>query len=172
MENLEEKEEESENESEKENTEINSYLYYNEIRLINSLIKLFTDYQIEIQILLIQNNFAFLNCLQSLVIAFCSSKFIYDLKLYIFHPISLIQDNSEKLNNNYNTNSTISSFLSMNSKEDDKIKEKMEVKILQSLESKILSNQILIINIIELIFLTMYILWTIPSDDNNLGYYF
>ena len=171
LENLEEKEEEAEteNESEKENTEINSYLYYNEIRLINSLIKLFTDYQIEIQILLIQNNFAFLNCLQSLVIAFCSSKFIYDLKLYIFHPISLIQDNSEKLNSNYNTNSTISSFLSINSKEDDKIKEKIEVKILQSLESKILSNQILIINIIELIFLTMYILWTIPSNDNNLG---
>ena len=51
---------------------------------------------------------------------------------------------------NYNPNTTISFLsLSMNSKDDEKAKEKIEIKLLQSLESKILSNQILIINIIE-----------------------
>ena len=155
-------------EEEKENLDINSYLYYNEIRFVNSLIKSFNNYQIEIQKLLIENDFRLLTCLQNLIIAFCSSKYIYDLKIYIFHPNSLIQDNSEKLAINYNANTTISFLsLSMNSKDDEKMKEKIEIKLLQSFESKILANQILIINIIELIFLTMYILWTIPLDDNN-----
>ena len=157
-----------EEKDETENTEINSYLYYNEIRFLNSLVKLFTDYQMEIQKLLILNDFAFLNPLQRLIVAFCSSKFIYDIKIYNFHPISLIQEHSENVFSNYNTNST-TSFISMNSKDDEKQKEKIDIKLLQSLESKILSNQILIMNILELIFLTMYILWTIPLDDNNIG---
>ena len=162
LENLEDKDKEEE----KENLEINSYLYFNMIRFIECLIKLLSNYQIEMQKLLIENDYKLLNSLQNLIIAFCSTKLIYDLKLYIFHPNSLIQDSCEKFSFNYNNNNSIS-YLSMNSNCDDKAKEKYDIKILQSLDSKILSNQILIINLIELIFLTMYILWTIPLDDNQ-----
>ena len=158
--NLEEKEE-------KENLEINSYLYYNEIRFINCLIKIFNDFQFEIQKLMIQTDYKLLNSLQNLLIAFCSSKLIYDFKIYIFHPNSLIQDSSYKSFTNYNSNSSIS-FLTLNSSSiEDKHKEKYEIKLLNSLDSKMLSSQILIINIIELTFLTTYILWTIPINDNN-----
>ena len=149
-----------------ENTEINSYLYYNEFRFVKCLIKVLYNNQIEMQKLLYENDFKFLNCLQNLIIAFCSTRFIYDLKLYIFHPNSLFQDVGERISYNYNSNNTIS-IISNSSKDDDKMKEKYEIKLIQSLESKIISNQILLVNILELIFLTNYILWTFSLDGND-----
>ena len=157
-------------EEETENMEINSYLYYNEIRFVKCLLNIFKYHQVDIQKLLYENDFKFLNSIQNLIIAFCSSKFIFDSKLYIFHPNSLIQDKNEKiLYSNYNTNNTVSTLSINAAKDDEKLKERYNIKVIQSLDSKILSNQILLINLIELIFLVMYILWTINLDDNDSG---
>ena len=108
-----------------DNEEIYSYLYYNEIRFLKCIIKIYKNNQFEIQKLLSNNDFKFLNSLLNLIIGFCSSKIIYDLKLYIFHPNSLIQDSKEKLSFNSNPNSTMS-MMTSNSKDDEKMKDKYD----------------------------------------------
>ena len=157
--------ENKEEEKDKENVEVNSFLYFNQIRFIKCLVKLFNNYQIEIQKLLIDNEYKLLYSLQNLIIAFCSSKSIFDIRLYIFHPNSLIQDSSEKLSFNYNSNNSI--CLLSNAIYDEKAKEKYDIKTLQSLDTKMLSNQILILDLLELTFLTMYFLWTVQLDDKE-----
>ena len=149
-----------------DNEEIYSYLYYNEIRFLKCIIKIYKNNQFEIQKLLSNNDFKFLNSLLNLIIGFCSSKIIYDLKLYIFHPNSLIQDSKEKLSFNSNPNSTMS-MMTSNSKDDEKMKDKYDIKLIQSSESKTISNQIFFLNLMELIYLTIYFLCTFPVDENE-----
>ena len=149
-----------------DNEEIYSYLYYNEIRFLKCIIKIYKNNQFEIQKLLSNNDFKFLNSLLNLIIGFCSSKIIYDLKLYIFHPNSLIQDSKEKLSFNSNPNSTMS-MMTSNSKDDEKMKDKYDIKLIQSSESKTISNQIFFLNLMELIYLTIYLLCTFPVDENE-----
>ena len=149
-----------------DNEEIYSYLYYNEIRFLKCIIKIYNNNQFEIQKLLSNNDFKFLNSLLNLIIGFCSSKIIYDLKLYIFHPNSLIQDSKEKLSFNSNPNSTMS-MMTSNSKDDEKMKDKYDIKLIQSSESKTISNQIFFLNLMELIYLTIYFLCTFPVDENE-----
>ena len=149
-----------------DNEEIYSYLYYNEIRFLKCIIKIYKNNQFEIQKLLSNNDFKFLNSLLNLIIGFCSSKIIYDLKLYIFHPNSLIQDSKEKLSFNSSSNSTMS-MMTSNSKDDEKMKDKYDIKLIQSSESKTISNQIFFLNLMELIYLTIYFLCTFPVDENE-----
>ena len=156
----------SDKEDKSDTEEIYSYLYYNEIRFVKCIIKIYKNNQFEMQKLLYNNDFKFLNSLLNLIIGFCSSKIIYDLKLYIFHPNSLIQDSKERLSFNSNPNSTMT-MITSNSKEDEKLKDKYDIKLIQSSESKIISNQILFLNIMELIYLTIYLLCTFPVDENE-----
>ena len=127
-------------EEEKEIYEINSYLYFNEIRFIKFLIKIFKTYPNEIKIILEENEYKLLNILEKLISGFLSSKFIYDINLYIFHPSSLLK----KHQNEYEKVSI----------KDKKSKEKNSIKLLQTPKAKLLSNQILFIDILELSFLT------------------
>ena len=150
--------------------EIYSYLYFNEIRFVKSLLTIFNKYQVEMQKILAENEFKLINCIQKLLIAFCTSKYIFDIRLYIYHPISLIQDNSEKSLYGYSsTNKDVTSLTINNTKEDEKIKEKYNLKIIQSLESKLLTSQILLINIIELAYLITYILWTLNLENKDVS---
>ena len=128
----------------------NSYLYFNEIKFIKSLIKLFQIYPINMQIIIEENNYKLLYCLQNLIVEFASSRFIYDINLYIFHPISLInisQIEAESIEKKKN--------------------EKNVIKLLQTPQAKLLSNQILFVDILELIFLIIYNLWTMSSHNSN-----
>ena len=140
-------------EEEKEIYEINSYLYFNEIRFIKFLIKIFKTYPNEIKIILEENEYKLLNILEKLISGFLSSKFIYDINLYIFHPSSLLK----KPQNLYEKVSI----------KDKKSKEKNSIKLLQTTKAKLLSNQILFIDILELSFLVIYNLCAIPSINNN-----
>ena len=131
---------------------INSYLYFNEIKFIKSLIKLFQIYPINMQIIIEENNYKLLYCLQNLIVEFASSRFIYDINLYIFHPISLInisQIEAESIEKKKN--------------------EKNVIKLLQTPQAKLLSNQILFVDILELIFLIIYNLWTMSSHNSNIN---
>ena len=138
---------------EKEIYEINSYLYFNEIRLIKFLIKIFKTYPNETKIILEANEYKVLNTLEKLILGFLSSKFIYDNNLYIFHPSSLL-----KIPQNEYERVLV---------KDKKSKEKNSIKLLQTPKAKLLSNQILFIDILELSFLIIYNLWTIPSINND-----
>ena len=81
---------------------------------------------------------------------FFSCRLIYDINLYIYHPTILI----------YRTRKEKDS-------QDAKSKEKNIIKLLQTQQVFLLSNQILFIDILELAFLIMYNLMLIPSNDNN-----
>ena len=86
--------------------------------------------------------------------------------LYIFHPNSLIQDSKEKLSFSSNPNSTMS-MMTSNSKDDEKMKDKYDIKLIQSSDSKTISNQTFFLNLMELIYLTIYLLCTFPVDENE-----
>ena len=82
------------------------------------------------QIIIEENNYKLLYCLQNLIVEFASSRFIYDINLYIFHPISLInisQIEAESIEKKKN--------------------EKNVIKLLQTPQAKLLSNQILFVDI-------------------------
>ena len=77
--------------------------------------------------------------MQNLINELSKSEFIYDPKLYIFNPISF-----NKTNKNI---------------------EKKEIKILQSQETKVLSKQIIYLDIFELSMISSFLIWT--SDTNS-----
>ena len=131
---------------------INSYFYFNEIRFIKCIIKIFKKYPKDASKILEENDFYLLSSLQKLILCFFSSNLIYDINLYIFHPKSL----------EYIFRSDFkSSPLQIK-----KTKEKNEIKLLESPEAKLLSNQVLFLDILELSFHIIYILRTMSSDIN------
>ena len=131
---------------------INSYLYFNEIRFIKCIIKIFKAYPKASCKIIEENDFYLLSCLQKLILAFLSSNLIYDINLYIFLPTSL-----EYI---FRTD-----FKSLSSRI-KKTKEKNEIKLLESSQAKLLSNQILFLDIFELSFHIIYILRTMSSNAN------
>ena len=134
---------------------VNSYLYFNEIRLIKCLFKIIKIYPNEFYKILKEENFKFLFDLQKLIFGFIQSRLIYNTYLYIYHPNSL---------ENISQNET-----DLISSHDKKNKEKNIVKYLQSAHAKLLSNQVLFLDILELSFLILYNLWTISYDDNQIN---
>ena len=134
---------------------VNSYLYFNEIRLIKCLFKIIKIYPNEFYKILKEENFKFLFDLQKLIFGFIQSRLIYNTYLYIYHPNSL---------ENISQNET-----DLISSHDKKNKEKNIVKYLQSAHAKLLSNQVLFLDILELSLLILYNLWTISCDDNQIN---
>ena len=130
---------------------INLYCYFNEIRFIKCLIKMFKKYPKQAIKILEENNYYLLSCVQKLILSFLSSNLIYDINLYIFHPSSL--ENIIQTNNKLQTKKT---------------KEKNELKLLETSEAKLFSNQILFLDIFELFYHIIYILSTVTGDPNNI----
>ena len=139
-------------ENKNESRSVNTYLYFNEIRLIKCLIKAFRNNPKQAKKILEENDYKFLFVLQKLIIAFASSSFIYNLNLYVFHPSSL---------------ENISQIETESNSQDKKAKEKNFIKILQTPQAKLLTNQILFIDILDFSFLIVYILWIMPSNNDN-----
>ena len=113
---------------------LNNYLYFNIIRFIKTLLNLFEKNPVESQNLLIYEDFKLFLALQNLTFIFNKSDIIYDPNIYTFNPVCFLETN--------------------------KINEKKELKILQSQETKILSNKIIYLNICELSLKSIFIIWT------------
>ena len=113
---------------------INNYLYFNIIRFIKTLLNIFEKNPIESQSLLMNDNFKIFLTLQNLVSEFTKNDIIYDPNIYTFNPVCFIETN--------------------------KINEKKELKFLQSQETKILNHKIIYLNICELSFNSIFIIWT------------
>ena len=145
----------NENEESNNTNIINSFLYFNEIKFIKCLMKIFQLNQIEMQSIFKENNSNFLNSLQNLLIAFFSSQLIFDRKLYIY--------NQQSLENIMNTSKTL---INSNNK---KNKEKNLSKLIQASQTKLLSTQISFLNLLEFTYIIIYILWTLPKDEGDLN---
>ena len=113
---------------------LNNYLYFNSIRFIKTLINSFEKETKESQNLLINNNFLLFFTVQLLIKELNKNEIIYDPKIYIFNPFCF--------------------------KESHKNNEKKDLKILQSQETKVLSHQIILLNLVELELISIFLIWT------------
>jgi len=134
---------------------VNSYCYFNEIRFIKCIIKIFKKYPKETEKILEDKNFYLLSCLLRLILGFLTSNLIFDINLYVYHPSSL---------ENF-LYTDINQIIS----QDKKAKEKNDIKLLESPHAKLLSNQILFLDIFELSYYIIYLLWTNPINDSSLN---
>ena len=121
------------------NTNINNYLYFNQIRFIKVLSYIFEIFPIISQKLLKNDDYSLFFSIQNLLIEYFKSEIIFDNRIYLFNPASL----NESIKN----------------------KDKKELKILQSQETKVINNKIIYINIFELSFLLLFLFLT--NDKNN-----
>ena len=123
------------------NSKDNICLYFNLFRLIKTLVNVFEKNPTQSQNLLLYNKFKLFYIIQNLIIEFGKNEIIYDNKIYVFN-----------LNYLYESN---------------KMNEKKELKILQSQETKLLSNQIIFLNIFQLALSTSFLIWTSPKNKNT-----
>ena len=119
------------------------YLYFNEIRFINTLVNTFEKNQKESQNILLINDFELYHIIQNLINELVKNEIIYDTKIYVFN-----------LKCFYITN---------------KINEKKEIKILQSPETKLLNNQIVFLNLFKLALESSILVWTSQNDERRNG---
>ena len=115
------------------NKSSNDYLYFNIIRFIKTLLNIFDKNPIESQNLLINDNFKLFLALQKLICEITKNDIIYDPNIYTFNPACFIETN--------------------------KLNEKKELKILQSQSTKILNHKIIYLNICELSFNSILLIW-------------
>ena len=119
------------------------FLYFNEIRFINTLVTTFEKNRKESQNILLINDFELYHILQNLINELIKNEIMYDTKIYVFNP---------------------KCFYILN-----KINEKKEVKILQSSETKFLNNQIVFLNLFKLVLESSILVWISQNDEQRNG---
>ena len=119
------------------------FLYFNEIRFINTLVNTFEKNRKESQNILLINDFELYHILQNLINELIKNEIMYDTKIYVFNP---------------------KCFYILN-----KINEKKEVKILQSSETKFLNNQIVFLNLFKLVLESSILVWISQNDEQRNG---
>jgi len=119
------------------------FLYFNEIRFINTLVTTFEKNQKESQNILLINDFELYHIIQNLINEIAKNEILYDTKIYVFNP---------------------KCFYILN-----KINEKKEIKILQSPETKFLNNQIVFFNIFKLALESSILVWISHNDEKRDG---
>jgi hypothetical protein len=122
----------------KADSKINNYLYFNIIHFIKSLLSVFDKNPTNAQHLLINDNFKLFLSIQNLVFELSKNEIIYDAKIYVFNPNCFYESNKNK--------------------------EKKESKILQSQETKVISNQIMFINLFALSIYSSFLIKTQSQD--------
>jgi hypothetical protein len=122
----------------KADSKINNYLYFNIIHFIKSLLSVFDKNPTNAQHLLINDNFKLFLSIQNLVFELSKNEIIYDAKIYVFNPNCFYESNKNK--------------------------EKKESKILQSQETKVISNQIMFINLFTLSIYSSFLIKTQSQD--------
>ena len=121
------------------NLSINNYLLFNEIRFIKTMINIFEKNPLESQNLLTLNNYVLFISIQNLINKLLENEIIYDPHIYTFNPFCF--------------------------KESNKNKEKKEIKILQSQETKVLSDNIIFLNSFELSLNAILLIWTQKKEE-------
>ena len=119
------------------NSNINNYLYLNQIRFIKSLLYVFEKYSIRSQNLLMSEDFSLFFSIQNFLIEIFNSDIIYDNRIYLYNPDYL------------------------------KNKDKKESKILQSQETIVINNKIIYIISLELALATFFLLWTYDNNKKE-----
>ena len=118
---------------------INNYLYFNEIHFIKTLSNSIEKNPDNSHKILLNENFELLQTIYKLVQELSKNQIFFDLNIYTFNPKFSFEVN--------------------------KMNDKKEIKILQSSETKVLSNQNIFFNIFRLALISTYIMYITPSKD-------
>ena len=129
----------------KENSNILiSFYYFNRIKFINTIKNSFQQFKDNSLNLLCEDNYSLFNIINNLIEAYSTSYIIFDSKIYIYNPQSLVD-----IYNKYD-----------NFKEEEMKKDKKSIKVIKSPETKIINNEGLFFIIVELSLHIIYLLWT------------
>ena len=119
--------------------EINNYLYFNEIHFIKTLSNSIEKNQDKSQKLLLNENFELFHAIHKLIQELTKNQIFFDSNIYTFNPKFSFELN--------------------------KINDKKEIKILQSSETKVLSNQNTFLNTFRLALISTYLIYISPNID-------
>ena len=126
-----------------------SYFYYNIFRFLKTLKKIFETNNVKTQTLLSENNFYLFYVIQDFILGITENVIIYDTRLYTYNP-----DTLEKI---YNKETSEKKQLKKDKKND--------IKLLELNETKIINKDIFYVLLTELFLELIYLLWNI----NNLN---
>ena len=140
---------------------LNSFLYYNEIKFVKVLVKIFRDNPTDSKMLLYNDNFQIFKKISLLICEIANNEIIYDSKIYFYNLSSLYEKvvvfkKKEMINFDQN-----------NPDLPKKTKEKRLSVILKDSDTKLLINQINLLNVIELALSSVYLIWTLNLNFIN-----
>mgnify|MGYP002623512048 CR=1 FL=1 len=118
---------------------INNYLYFNEIHFIKTLVNSLEKNPDKSKNILLNENYELFHAIYKLIQELAKNQIIFDSNIYTFNPKFSFELN--------------------------KMNDKKEKKILQSSETKILSNQIIFLNIFRLALIPSYIIYILPNKE-------
>ena len=118
---------------------INNYLYFNEIHFIKTLANSLEKRPDKSQKILLNENFELFHAIFKLILEIAKDQIFFDTNIYTFNPKFSFELN--------------------------KMNDKKEIKILQSSETKALSNQIVFLNIFRLALISTYIIYISPNKE-------
>lgn len=118
---------------------INNYLYFNEIHFIKTLANSIEKNPDKSQKILLNENYELFHVFFKLIQELTKNQIFFDSNIYTFNPKFSFELN--------------------------KMNDKKEIKILQSSETKVLSNQIIFLNIFRLALVSTYIIYISPNQD-------